>query len=223
MEEISREYWEQSYSNEFVWCLLGLGKKKIKEIFEVRQITETRISKKDIVEKGVPILFNGDINRKYNSFTYKIETKIEKEKYDKNNKIYSNEIVINREDFETDNVGKALLYLGEEPIITSGKIIALSLKKEYEMYVDLKFVSFFINGNDKIKKDIAQKAIGTKVMRISKEDFENLEIILPDIVTQHTIVDKIINLENKRNEIKNEIEIVKRGYEVYREKMFDML
>lgn len=167
-------------------------------------------------------MFYGDINRKYNSFTYEIETKIEKEKYDKSNKVYSNEIIVSMEDFGTDNVGKALLYLGEEPIITSGKIIALSLKKEYEMYVDLKFVSFFINRNDKIKKDIAQKATGTRVMRISKENFENLEIILPDIITQHTIVDKIINLD-KMNEIKNEIEIVKREYEVYREKIFDML
>jgi restriction endonuclease S subunit len=51
-------------------------------------------------------------------------------------------------------------------------------------------------------------AIGTSMASISKAVLEDLEISIPDIKTQETIL-RISNLRNKENQLKQQIEILR--------------
>jgi restriction endonuclease S subunit len=93
------------------------------------------------------------------------------------------------------------------PAVASTSFFVIRLKENFQDKILPKFLAWFINhpGSQKILKG---KAMGTSIVSISKSVLEELEIYIPDLQTQKTIL-KITKLRNSEKKLKQQIEILR--------------
>jgi hypothetical protein len=154
-------------------------------------------TKKDITENGESAIFYGEIARKYDCFIEEETTKINKEAFERATKIKKREILINLEDFDYENVGKCALYEKDIPAAINGNVAILTLKEKFKDIVNLKYIAFYINYKDYVRQYIYDKAVGEKVKRLSRLDFEHIPIVIPLIEIQDKIIDNFIKVRKK--------------------------
>jgi restriction endonuclease S subunit len=93
------------------------------------------------------------------------------------------------------------------PAVASTSFFVIRLKENFRDKILPEFLAWFINhpGSLKILK---AKAMGTSIVSISKSVLEELEIYIPDLQTQKTIL-KITHLRNSEKNLKQQIEILR--------------
>jgi restriction endonuclease S subunit len=93
------------------------------------------------------------------------------------------------------------------PAVASTSFFVIRLKENFRDKILPEFLAWFINhpGSQKILKG---KAMGTSIVSISKSVLEELEINIPDLQTQKTIL-KITHLRNSEKKLKQQIEILR--------------
>lgn len=168
--------------------------------------TKDIFTKKDIIENGENAILYGEIARKYDCFIEEETTKINKEAFERATKIKKREILINLEDFDYENVGKCLLYEKDIPAAINGNVAILTLKEKFEDTVNLKYIAFYLNYKDDVRQYIYDKAVGEKVKKISRVDFENILIIIPTLEVQNKTVNNFIELKRQFEDDVAEIE-----------------
>ena len=168
-------------------------------------------TKKDITENGEPAIFYGKISRKYDCFV-EGTTKINIEAYERADKINKGQILVNLEDFDYEDVGRCVLYQDDIPVAINGNVAILTLKEKFEDIVNLKYIAFYINYKDIVRQYIYDRAVGEKVKKLSRIDFENIPITLPLIEIQDKTLDNFItvrkNLKIILNYLKKTIDLV---------------
>ncbi|HNJ61126.1 MAG TPA: restriction endonuclease subunit S, partial [Chitinophagales bacterium] len=119
-----------------------------------------------------------------------------------------------------EDVGKAVVYLGEEQAVTGGHA---SIFKPSENILSKYFAYFtqtseFFNQKRKLAK-------GTKVIDVSANDLAKIKIPIPSLSEQERIVailDKMDTLTNSISEgLPREIELRQKQYEYYRNRLLD--
>lgn len=188
------------------------------------------MSKKDIFTKrdtnldGKPAIFYGEISKKYDCFTDETISKIDNEVYEKATKINKGQILVNLEDFEDKNIGRCVLYQNTKGAAVNGNVAILILKDSFKDIIDLRYISFFLNYKDTVKNYIYQKSVGEKVKRLSKSDFENILLIIPNLEVQNKTVNNFIELkrqfENNISEIERKIKLIDGHSKVYMNHIF---
>lgn len=153
-------------------------------------------TKKDITENGEPAIFYGEISRKYDCFV-EGTTKINIEAYERADKINKGQILVNLEDFDYEDVGGCVLYQDDIPVAINGNVAILTLKEKFEDIVNLKYITFYLNYKDIVRQYVYDKAVGEKVKKLSRIDFENIPIILPFIEIQDKTIDNFIKVRKK--------------------------
>lgn len=159
-----------------------------------------------MVENGYPSIFFGDISRKYDVTVENIETKISKELFEISNKMSRNDILVSLEEFDKIHVGRAVLYVESKEVALNGYIAVLTLKESFKDMVNLKYVSFYINYSDFFRKQVFKNSTGAKVQRISKQNFELMEIKLPVLKTQDKVTEKFKTLDKEFEIVSKSIE-----------------
>ena len=158
----------------------------ILDIFNIKFISKKDIfTKKDITENGEPAIFYGEISRKYDCFVEEI-TKINK-----------GQILVNLEDFDCEDVGRCVLYENDTPAAINGNVAILTLKEKFKDSVNLKYITFYLNYKDIVRQYVYNKAVGEKVKRLSRLDFEHTPITIPFIERQDKIIDNFIKVRKK--------------------------
>lgn len=188
------------------------------------------MSKKDIFTKrdtnldGKPAIFYGEISKKYDCFTDETISKIDNEVYEKATKIDKGQILVNLEDFEDKNIGRCVLYQNTKGAAVNGNVAILILKDSFKDIIDLRYISFFLNYKDTVRNYIYQKSVGEKVKRLSKSDFENILIIIPNLEVQNKTVNNFIELkrqfEDDTSEIERKIKLIDEYSKVYMNHIF---
>lgn len=121
-----------------------------------------------------------------------------------------NDILVSLEEFSKKHIGRAVLYVGMEEVALNGYVAVSTLKESFKGLINLKYISFYMNYSEFFRKQVFKKATGVKVQRISKQNFELMEIKLPIIKTQNKVIEKFETLnkgfETVSNSIGNEIE-----------------
>lgn len=168
-------------------------------------------TKKDIIENGENAVFYGEIARKYDCFIEEETTKINKEAFERATKIKKGEILINLEDFDYENVGKCALYEKDIPAAINGNVAILTLKEKFKDILNLKYIAFYINYKDYVRQYIYDKAVGEKVKKISRVDFENILITLPLVANQEKIIENFIKIRKK---FENDFEILEKAIDL---------
>lgn len=183
----------------------------ISDIFNIKFMSKKDIfTKKDITENGEPAIFYGEISRKYDCFVEGI-TKINIEAYERADKINKGQILVNLEDFDYEDVGRCVLYQDDIPVAINGNVAILTLKEKFEDIVNLKYTIFYLNYKDDVRQYIYDKAVGEKVKKLSRLDFEHIPITIPLVANQEKIIDNFIKVRKK---FENDFEILEKAIEL---------
>ncbi len=144
--------------------------------------------------KGLPY---GDISRRHDVITDKIDTYISKEIFENATlKLMQNDLIINLEDFGVENSVRCLFYTGKEEVMINGAIAILKLDEVFKELVDLEYISHIINYSKFFRQQVEKSVTGTKVVRIPIEKFKELKVYVPKINVQKNIVEKL-NIQKK--------------------------
>ena len=94
-----------------------------------------------------------------------------------------------------------------QPAVASTSFFVIRLKENFSNKILPEFLVWFIN-HPSSQKFLKGRAIGTSIVSISKSVLEELEISIPDLQTQKTIL-KITQLRNSEKKLKQQIETLR--------------
>jgi hypothetical protein len=187
---------------EVIQSLFRIATVRVADIFDIKINSKKDVfGRKDMIENGYSAIFFSDISRKYDIIIKNIESRIPKELFEISNKMSENDILVNLEEFSKNNTGRAVLYVGTGKVALNGYVAVLTLKESFKNMINLKYISFYMNYSNFFRQQVLKKATGARVQRISKQDFELMEIKVPGIETQEKVIK---NFES----IKKDFEIV---------------
>lgn len=170
----------------------------ISDIFKIEFMSKKNIfTKIDIVENGKPAIFYGEISRKYDCFVGEETSKINSKAYERADKVNKGEILVNLEDFNYEDIGRCILYQNDTPAAINGNVAILTLKEKFKDAVNLRYMSFYLNYKDFVRQYVYDRAVGEKVKRLSRLNFEQIPITLPLIERQDKIIDNFIKVREK--------------------------
>ena len=174
------------------------------------------LQKKDFTEEGFPVIHYGQIYTRYGFSTKDTVSFTSQSVFDKLKKAQPNDIVMATTSENVEDVGKAVVWEGEEIIGVSGDsyIIQTSQNARYLNY-------FFKSVHFQSQKE--KKVTGTKVIRINAKDMEKFAIDIPSFEEQSRIVSILDAFDTLTSSIKEglpkEIELRQKQYEYFREQL----
>ena len=174
------------------------------------------LQKKDFQEEGKPVIHYGQIYTKYGFLADKVLTYVNGEIFSKLRKAQKNDILIATTSENVEDVGKSVVWAGEDEIGFSGDMYS------YRTEQNSKYIAYYFQTNE-FQKQKERKVTGTKMIRIHADDMEKFEIPLPPLSLQNKIV-KVLDkfqllLEDTKGLLPEEIEKRQKQYEYYREKL----
>ena len=174
------------------------------------------LQKKDFQEEGNPVIHYGQIYTKYGFIAEKVLSYVNDEIFSKLRKAQKNDILIATTSENIEDVGKSVVWLGEDEIGFSGDMYS------YRTEQNSKYIAYYFQTNA-FQRQKERKVTGTKMTRIHGDDMEKFEIPLPPLSLQNKIVkvlDKFqVLLSDTKGLIPEEIEQRQKQYEYYREKL----
>ena len=188
--------------------------KAIGEIGEL--VRGNGLPKTDFTETGVPAIHYGQIYTYYKTFTKETKSFVSPKTAEKLKKVNTGDVVITNTSENLEDVGKALVYLGEEQAVTGGHATIFKPSKE----ILSKYFAYFTQTYHfaSLKRKYAK---GTKVIDVSAKDLAKIVIPVPTLSKQERIVsilDKFDTLTTSISEgLPKEIELREKQYEYYRD------
>ena len=174
------------------------------------------LQKKDFLDEGNPVIHYGQIYTKYGFVAEEVLSYVSDEIFSKLRKAQKNDILIATTSENVEDVGKSVVWVGEDEIGFSGDMYSYRTKQ------NSKYIAYYFQTNA-FQKQKERKATGTKMIRIHGDDMEKFEIPLPPLSLQNKIVkvlDKFqILLSDTKGLLPEEIEQRQKQYEYYREKL----
>lgn len=174
------------------------------------------LPKKDFTETGVPAIHYGQIYTYYGLSTDSTISFVSHETAERLKKVNKGDVVITNTSENFEDVGTAMVYLGEEHAVTGGHA---TIFKPSAKIVG-KYFAYFTQTSafQKAKKKYAK---GTKVIDVSANDMSKIYIPIPPLAEQSRIVsilDKFDALTNSISEgLPREINLRQKQYEYYRD------
>ncbi|TQV63149.1 MAG: restriction endonuclease subunit S [Sulfurovum sp.] len=191
-----------------------VGLKPLDEVGEL--VRGNGLPKADFTEDGVPAIHYGQIYTYYGTSTTKTKSFVSAETAKKLRKVNKGDVVITNTSENLEDVGKALVYLGELEAVTGGH--ATIFKPNNEILG--KYFTYYTQSSMFFSQKV-KYAKGTKVIDVSATDLGKFKIPLPSLAEQEKIVsilDKFDILTNSISEgLPKEIELRQKQYEYYRD------
>ncbi len=174
------------------------------------------LQKKDFISKGKPVIHYGQIYTKFNFETDKTTSFVNDDVFSKLKKAKSNDILIATTSENIEDVGKCVVWLGNEEIGFSGDMYSYSTKE------NSKYIAYYFQTN-KFQKQKEQKVTGTKLIRIHGDDMAKFSITLPPREIQNKVVEILDKFQNLLSDtqglLPKEISLRQKQYEYYRQKL----
>jgi len=168
------------------------------------------LPKSDFTESGVPAIHYGQIYTYYGLSATLTKSFVSSESAKKLRKVDKGDVVITNTSENHEDVGKAMVYLGEQQAVTGGHA---TIFKPSEIILGKYFVYFtqtsvFTNEKRKYAK-------GTKVIDVSATDMAKIQIPIPPLNIQAEIVRILDNF----TELTAELTARKKQYNYYRDQL----
>lgn len=174
------------------------------------------LQKKDFISYGKPVIHYGQIYTKFNFETDKTISFVNDDVFSKLKKAKPNDILIATTSENIEDVGRCVVWLGNEEIGFSGDMYSYSTKE------NSKYIAYYFQTNN-FQKQKEQKVTGTKLIRIHGNDMEKFSITLPPRFIQNKVVEVLDKFQNLLSDtqglLPEEIEQRQKQYEYYREKL----
>lgn len=177
------------------------------------------LPKTDFTVTGVPAIHYGQIYTFYGTYTENTISFVSKETAKKLNKVERGDVVITNTSENFEDVGKAVVYLGEEQAVTGGHATIFKPSK----VITGKYFAYFTQTSH-FSSQKRKYAKGTKVIDVSAKDMAKIMIPIPQREKQErivTILDKLESLTiSIREALPIEIALRKKQYDYYRDLLF---
>lgn len=179
------------------------------------------LPKTDFTENGVPAIHYGQIYTYYGNETFQTLSFVSSETAKKLKKVNKGDVVITNTSENLEDVGKALLYLGEAQAVTGGHatIFKPGPKILGKYFVYCTQHSFFFDAKRKLSK-------GTKVIDVSATDMAKIKFPIPcpnnpkkSLEIQAEIVRILDAMTAHTAELTAELTARKKQYDYYRDKL----
>ena len=160
-------------------------------------------SRENLVDdKTYPAILYGDIYTQYEYQTDTVNHHIDGQAYNSSRKIFKGDIVMAGTGETKDEIGKAILYMGEEIVAVGGDVIAFHPNEDvnaeyllYQLYSQNALKHRYINGKGDIIVHIYPIALGNTVINLPNK------IVQCQVVTE---IDTTIHNANKHIEYVNQ-------------------
>ncbi len=176
------------------------------------------LQKKDFTETGIPAIHYGQIYTYYGLSTTETKSFVSPELASTLRKVNTGDVVITNTSENLEDVGKAVVYLGNTQAVTGGHATII---KPSQLLLGKYFVYF--TQTEDFAKQKRKYAKGTKVIDVSATDMSKFKIPVPPLSVQKEIVrilDTFTELTAKlTEELKAEFIARKKQYEYYREQL----
>lgn len=184
---------------------------------EIGQFTRGNgLQKSDFREKGRPVIHYGQIYTKYGFETNITYSFTDEEIFNKLRKARPKDILIATTSENIEDVGKCVVWNGEEEIGFSGDMYS------YSTLENSKYIAYFFQIVN-FQKQKERVLSGTKVIRLHSDNMEKIKIVLPPLKIQNKVVEILDRFQNLLSEtnglLPKEIEQRQKQYEYYREKL----
>ncbi len=195
-------------------CPSGVPFKALGEIGEL--VRGNGMPKTDFTESGVGAIHYGQIYTYYGTWTTKTISFVAPATAAKLAKVDPGDVIITNTSENLEDVGKAVAWLGPEPIVTGGH--ATVFKHEQ----DPKFVAYWLQ-SPAFHAQKKRLATGTKVIDVSARSLATVRMPVPHLEVQREVVrvlDQYAEVEAKlKAELEAELEARRRQYVYYRDSM----
>ncbi|SEH31518.1 restriction endonuclease subunit S [Chryseobacterium culicis] len=193
------------------------GEVECKTLGEVGELVRGNgLPKADFTEAGVPAIHYGQIYTHYDTYTTKTISFVSPKTAEKLKKVNKGDVIITNTSENLDDVGKAVVYLGEETAVTGGHA---TIFKPGTTIIG-KFLAYYTQ-TEMFAKKKAKYAKGAKVIDVSANDLAKIVFPIPSLKEQARIVsilDKFDTLTTSiRKDLTKENELRKQQYEYYRD------
>jgi type I restriction enzyme S subunit len=146
------------------------------------------LDKSKLKDTGVPCILYGEIYSKYNIKFNKSSSFTDKENEKSSELVYKNDILLTASGETSEEIGKAIAYMGNEPILAGGDVIIFRIKDENK--INPIFLSYFLNSLYGVfQKEVYAK--GYITFHIYETQLQNLVIFYPTIKEQNKIVKQL--------------------------------
>ena len=176
------------------------------------------LQKKDFISGGKPVVHYGQIYTKYGFETEKVYSFVSEEIFSKLKKAKCNDILITSTSENVEDVGKSLVWLGNEEVGFSGDMYS------YRTSENSKYIAYYFTTRE-FQRQKERKVTGTKMIRIHENAMKNFLIPLPPLEIQNKVVEMLDKFQSLLSDTKGllpkEIELRQKQYEYYREKLLD--
>lgn len=177
------------------------------------------LSKKDFTESGVPAIHYGQIYTYYGLTTTSTKSFVSHEAAEKLKKVNKGDVVITNTSENLEDVGKALVYLGEQQAVTGGHA---TIFKPSENILG-KYFAYFTQTED-FERQKRKYAKGIKVIDVYASDMAKILIPIPPLDVQTEII-RILDVYSYLREevfaqLTKEIDLRKNQYCYYRDQLF---
>lgn len=172
------------------------------------------LQKKDFTEEGYPVIHYGQIYTHYGFSTEKTISFTDQSVFAKLKKAQPGDIVMATTSENVEDVGKAVVWEGNEEVGIGGHSCALQTEQSS------KFLVYYFQSND-FQRQKEKMVVGTKVIELYPKNIQKMLIVLPSFSTQKRIVailDKFDELTTLISQgLPKEIELRQKQYEYFRD------
>ena len=203
-------YREQLFSNK-------IEKVEWKALGETGELVRGNgLPKTDFTETGVPAIHYGQIYTYYKTFTSETKSFVSPQTAKKLKKVNTGDVIITNTSENLEDVGKAVVYLGNETAVTGGHATIFkpgkSITGKYFAYYTQTLI---------FHKMKSRYAKGTKVTDVSAKDLAKIIMPIPLLKEQERVVSVLDNFDMLTTTISEnlskEIELRQQQYEYYRD------
>lgn len=177
--------------------------------------------KSDFVDVGRPAIHYGKIYTNYGISTSQTLNYINEEVFNKSRKAQPNDIVMAVTSENVEDVCKCVAWLGNEDVAVSGHTAIIHHNQ------NPKYLSYYFH-TSMFAKQKEKLAHGTKVIEVTPDRLNDIEIPIPPMDVQNRIVEVLDNFDKICNDFEiglpAEVEMRQKQYEFFRDKLltFDL-
>ncbi|MGO0100127.1 restriction endonuclease subunit S [Streptococcus suis] len=176
------------------------------------------LQKKDFTEEGYPVIHYGQIYTRYGFSTDKTISFTDQNVFAKLKKAKPGDIVMATTSENVEDVGKAVVWEGNEEVGIGGHSCALQTEQSS------KFLVYYFQSND-FQRQKEKMVVGTKVIELYPKNIQKMLIVLPSLEEQSrivTILDKFDELTTSISQgLSKEIELRQKQYEYFRDTLLN--
>ncbi len=170
------------------------------------------LQKSDFVDKGRPCIHYGQIHTYYGLYTNETISCCKNELWKKLKHARKGDLLIATTSEDVEACCKATAWMGEEEVAYSGDSFCFS-HNQNPIYVAHLFKT------ESFAEQKKPAATGAKVVRVSGDAMSKFKFPFPSPDKQQEIVAKLDKFEEMISTLKKELELRKKQYEYYREKL----